>query len=86
MTNKHQFNFSEHKNSLIKLLEARGDVLGINEPISLIDGFMSQPIQQDLCCGPVIGGASVPMVAAVGNISSRIYFFALKHLIPNVKI
>lgn len=86
MTAQQGFNFADYRDRLIKALTAKGNDLGINEPISLIDGFIQQPIQQDISGAFVIGGPSIPMVAAVGNRSSRIYFFALKALIPDIQI
>ncbi len=86
MATQQGFNFADHRNKLIQALTNKGDALGINEPISLIEGFIQQPIQQDISGAFVIGGPSIPMVAAVGNRSSRIYFFALKALIPDIQI
>ena len=34
----------------------------------------------------VIGGPTIPMIAVVGNNSGRIYFFALKALLPDIEI
>ncbi len=50
---------------------------------TLVEGFVSLPIQQNLSAYN-IGGPSVPMVAVVGNSSGKMYFFALKALLLNL--
>ena len=76
--------FSEHKKNITKALESRE--LGIDEEISLIDGFINQPVFKELTGAIVIGGPTIPMIAAVGNSSGRVYFFALKAILPEVEI
>jgi len=75
--------FSDYKEKIIKALNEKSPQHGIQEPTSLVDGFINQPIQKELTGGPVIGGPAIPMVAVVGNNSGRIYFFALKTLLPD---
>jgi hypothetical protein len=81
--NQKTFDFLENREIIIQEIRKKGPEAGIDEPISLINGFIQQPIQQDLF-GAVVEGPTVPIVAAVGNKSSRIYFFALKALIPSL--
>ena len=78
--------FSEYKQRIIDALNSRSPQLGINEPITLVDGFINQPLQIEFTGGLVIGGPAIPMVAVVGNNSGRIYYFALKALLPDIKI
>lgn len=60
----------------------------ISEPdgVTLIDGFINQPIQKELTGNFVLGGPSIPMICVVGNNTGRLYFFALKALLPKLKI
>lgn len=51
--------------------------------LSLMEGFFTQPIQAE-ATNITIGGPAVPMVALVGNTSGRMYFFALKALLPDL--
>lgn len=78
--------FSEYKQRIIDALNSRASQLGITEPITLVDGFVNQPLQTEFTGGLVIGGPAIPMVAVVGNNSGRIYYFALKALLPDIKI
>lgn len=58
---------------------------GETSGFTLVDGFVMQSIQDKLG-GIYIGGKSIPMVMVVGNSSGRIYYFALKALLPDVNI
>lgn len=51
---------------------------------TLVDGFINAPLQQEIGGSLVIGGPAVPMVAIVGNSTGRIYYFALKALLPKL--
>jgi len=77
--------FSEYKEQITKALNDKGNSLGIQEPVTLLDGFINQPIYNELTGSFVIGGPTIPMIAVVGK-SGRIYFFALKALLPDLKI
>jgi hypothetical protein len=52
---------------------------------TLIDGFIIQSVQERPA-GIVIGGKSVPLVAVVGNATGKVYYFALKALLPTLAI
>jgi hypothetical protein len=56
------------------------------EGFILIDGFFMQTLQKETSGSFVIGGPSVPSVAVVGKTTGRIYFFALKVLLPNIEL
>ena len=53
---------------------------------TLIDGFMTLSLNGELSNNLIIGGPSIPTVGIVGNTSGRIYTFALKAILPNIKI
>lgn len=73
--------FQDLKPKIAEALNKRGkEKLKIEEDITLIDGFVWQPIQDHLK-GVVLGGRAIPMVVAVGDDSGRLYFFALKQLL-----
>lgn len=78
--------FSEIKPKLINALQSKSAQLGVNEPVTLVDGFVNQPFQSELSGSFVIGGPTIPMVMLVGNNTGRVYFFALKVLLPDVDI
>ncbi len=50
---------------------------------TLVDGFVMQSVQEKLG-GLYIGGKSIPMVMVIGNATGRVYYFALKALLPNL--
>lgn len=53
---------------------------------TLVDGFMTLPLQGEISNNVIIGGPSIPIVGIVGNTSGRIYTFALKVILPNIQI
>ena len=59
--------------------------MGETNGFTLIDGFVVQTIQEQ-ASGVVIGGKSVPMIMVVGNATGRVYYFALKALLPSLSI
>lgn len=77
--------FEEYKQKIIDALKAKGN-LGITEPVTLVDGFVNQPIQNELSGSFVLGGPAIPMIMLLGNNSGRIYHFALKAILPDIKL
>lgn len=75
--------FEEKKQEIMDAITSKSQYLDITEPVTLIDGFLNQPIQKELP-GPVV--REVPVVRVVGNNSGRVYYFALKVLLPDLKI
>lgn len=61
--------------------EKRFKKLNLNESVTLIEGFVSQPYSMKLSNSIEIGGPTIPMVLLLGNDTGRIYFFAYKALI-----
>lgn len=62
------------------------DFVGETQGFTLIDGFFNLPIQTELSGSLTIGGPTVPMVAIVGNKTGRVYYFAIKAIVPEVEI
>lgn len=88
MENKPQkkiIKFSEIKDRIRTAIDSKSLFLGITEPVSLIDGFINSPISMELSGSFVIGGPTIPMIMLVGTQTGRIYFFALKALIPDLE-
>ncbi len=79
-----KIDFLEYKEKIISALNNNSAALGINESVTLLDGFLNLSTQKQLP-GIVIGGPSIPAVVLVGN-SGRIYIFALKALIKDLEI
>jgi uncharacterized ParB-like nuclease family protein len=78
--------FSDHKEAILKALKEKKDFLKINEPLTLMEGFINQPICKELTGSFIVGGATIPMIVVVGNQSGKVYFFALKALLPELGI
>jgi len=60
--------------------------IGIDEQVTLFDGFINQPFCRELSGSYVLGGPTVPMIMLVGNKSGRLYFFALKALLTDLEL
>jgi hypothetical protein len=82
--------FEEYRKKVTEALDKRlkmpgGPFMG-ESGYTLIDGFFNQPFQKEMSSNFVIGGPALPMVAIVGNTTGRVYFFALKVLVPDIKL
>ena len=82
--NKKVLKFSSIKDDLIKTLRNRE--LNIEEEVTLINGFFNCPVQTEMTDTFIIGGSTVPMIAVYGNESGRVYWFALKVVLPDLDI
>ncbi len=51
--------FTDYREKIIQELNNKKVFLGINEPVSLIDGFINQPIQQELSALSHLRGQSL---------------------------
>jgi hypothetical protein len=78
--------FAKERDNIIKAITDRSEQLGINESVTLLEGFVSQPYSTSLSSTLVIGGPSVPMVMLVGNQTGRVYLFAYKALVQENRI
>lgn len=76
--------FSDYKQKIIDALYQKSSYLKINEPVTLIDAFINQPIHNELSAALTIGGPTIPSIAVVGNTTGKIYYFALKALLPEM--
>jgi hypothetical protein len=83
-----QIKFQDIKNRLLTTIQAKMPVTWVQEEggFTLVEGFFTQPMQTELSGNLIIGGPSVPTVAIVGKNTGRMYFFALKALLPDLKI
>lgn len=75
--------FEDIKARIAAKINSNITLLGLNEPVSLVDGFVNQPISMELSGSFILGGPTIPMVMIVGNKTGRIYLFALKALLPD---
>lgn len=80
--------FSEIKDELQTALNEKLRLAPIpnDDGFTLIEGFMTMPLQGEVSNNVIIGGPSIPVVGIVGNTSGRIYTFALKVVLPNLEI
>ncbi|MHB1947059.1 MAG: hypothetical protein ACYCQI_02950 [Gammaproteobacteria bacterium] len=53
---------------------------------TLIENFINQPVQSELANNIVIGGSTIPMVAVLRTTTGQLLFYALKALLPDLKI
>ena len=61
--------FSEIKDELVKALNEKlqNNTLHISEKVTIIDGFVNQPLSMELSGAFVIGGPTVPLIMLVGD-------------------
>ncbi len=81
--------FEEYKQQITQTIDDRLRIHPIpdeNNGFTLVEGFITQPLNKEISGSLIIGGPAIPLVAIVGNSSGRIYYFALKALIPNLQI
>jgi hypothetical protein len=85
--NRPVIKFADIKTELQEKLEEKLKELSIGEQVSLIDGFITLYVQQEIARNRIsLGGSPIPMVGLVGIKSGRIYTFALKALLPNIDL
>lgn len=80
-------NFHDYKKEIEEGLSERLEGVtfpGETDGFTIIEGFFNAPIQNQLDGNVTIGGPSLPMIAAVGNRTGRVYYFALKVIAPNI--
>lgn len=77
--------FSDIRQELINELKARATDINIDESLTLVEGFVNQPITMELSASFFIGGPTIPMIMVLGNKSGRIYLFALKALLKDIE-
>jgi hypothetical protein len=84
---ENQMKFSDYKIAIVAALNGRlaESKLGISESVDLVDGFFMQSFQ-DTLDGIQLGGKSIPSIVLVGKDSGRLYFIALKALLPDIEI
>ncbi len=81
--------FKDQQEKIISAIKEKlhgNPIISSEGGFTIIEGFFNQPFQDDIADKIVIGGKTVPMVAIVGNKTGRMYFFALKALLPGIEI
>lgn len=74
--------FIDVKYKIIEAIKNRSvDKLGINESVTLFEGFINSPYQTTIESCDFLGGPFVPMVLLVGEETGRLYFFAYHALV-----
>ena len=82
-------NFQEYQDKIQKAIQEKVKNNTISDPdgFILLDGFISIHMQKKLSGDIVLGGGpSVPAISVVGKSTGLIHTFALKILLPNIKI
>lgn len=77
--------FYSFKEDILAFLRTNREKLGITETVSLANGFVISPVLSHLTDSLVVGGPQIPMVMLIGEETGRVYFFALKAIIPEYK-
>lgn len=54
--------------------------------MTLIDGFVNQPLQDTFSGGLIIGGKSLPLIALVCNKCGHVQYYALKAIIQDLDL
>ena len=76
--------FEDIKQDILDALSERRSK--IEEPVTLLEGFVSEPFRKEISSEFVIGGPTVPMVVLLGRESGQLYLFALKAILPDIEI
>lgn len=77
--------FEDIKNQILEEINKRGSTKHwIHESTTLINGFVNQPITMELSWNFTIGWPTIPMIMLLWNDSGRVYYFALKALLPTI--
>lgn len=86
MAEKKTYQFADLRQRIIEKLKERSERVGIAESVTVLDGFVTEPFKTELTGAFTVGGPTIPMVVLLGNESGRIYFFALKALLPELEL
>ncbi len=83
---KKDIKFEDYKTELQEAIKKRANqaIFSNEKDLNLIDGFILQPIQQTIGNSIIVGGPQVPLVAVVGVSSGKVYYFAVKALLPDL--
>ena len=77
--------FQQHRENILNALETRGLRMRNNGTLGpeyiLIDGFVNQPVYNQLSNNVVIGGPTIPMVVVANVQTGELRFFPAKALI-----
>lgn len=76
--------FEDVKEKIIKVLESRGDKIGINEPLNLMEGFFFDQYTNNIEENMKVEGQCMPSVCLVGIETGRLYYFSLGSIIGEV--
>lgn len=74
--------FEDTREKILEALKQRRTT--INEPVTLLEGFVNEPFAKELSRSFIIGDATVPMIILLGSESGQVYFFALKAILPDI--
>lgn len=84
---KNEITFQEKKEEILQALnKLKFADAWIFEELALVDGIAYHSLSDSISGGIVIGGKSIPMVVLVWKKTGKLYFFALKSLLPNLDV
>ena len=88
MSNKKQTNvikFADVKDQIVTELRNPSRNFEIEEQVTIFEGIINQPFCTELSGSIQIGGPTVPMIMLIGK-SGRLYFLALKAILPTIEL
>lgn len=84
---KKEISFQEKREEILQALKKTNfQDAWIFEELALVDGIAYHSLSDSISGGIVIGGKSIPMVVLVWKKTGKLYFFALKSLLPNLDV
>jgi hypothetical protein len=78
--------FEDVKDQIMAALQDPSKKFGIEEEVTLFDGFVNQPVCTELSGTYMIGGPTMPMIMLIGNDSGKIHFLALKAILEDIDL
>jgi hypothetical protein len=79
-----KISFDSIKDKLMEELKKRSHLLNIEEPVTLIDGFINPMYHHELDDRLHLMGPNIPMIMLLGEHTARIYLLSPKALLPDM--
>ena len=81
------YTFEYLSDRIMAALKEKGDALCIPEKkLDIVDSFFMQDMKDEIDGKYGFGGPTIPCVVLIGKESGRIYYVALRYLLPDLEI
>jgi hypothetical protein len=77
--------FQDVKEDILRVLRTRNMQFAGEKQLKLVDGFVYLPVQMTMGSIHIGGESTIPAVILLGANTGRLYFVALKHLLPHIE-